>query len=345
MDCLEQLRVVDFAAKNDAEVLVVECMALNPNLIYVTELNMIQSTHGVITNVRAANLDVMGPTERDVALALLGMTPKDAKLFTAERDYVEEFKMACEDRNSELVIVSSEELEEISDEEMSHFSYEEHKENVALVLKICNSLGVSKDIALKGMYQVIPDVGAMNEYHLDYWGREIVFINGFAANDPESSEKIWNSAVYRYTDKKRKIMVINTRADRLSRSVQIGETLAKWKPADNYIIIGSGCYVLIKKAVDSGLDPSQIINAEGLTAATLFEIILEVCDRSAMVMGIGNIKGVGMNLIRIFKNRSKFMPSGSEVTPVPPIHDLIKNRKGVEKIDKKSIINLVAERK
>jgi len=87
---IEQLKIVSFAAKNKANVLVMECMALNPELQSITELNMIKSTHGVIINTRADHLDVMGPTERDVTLALLGTTPKNAKLFTSERNYMQE---------------------------------------------------------------------------------------------------------------------------------------------------------------------------------------------------------------------------------------------------------------
>ena len=301
---IEQLRIVSFAARNSAEVLVIECMALQPNLQSLTELKLIKSTHGVITNARADHLDVMGPDERDVALALLGSTPRKAKLFTCEKDYIEEFKDVCRDRDTELRIVEDDEVEIITDTEMEEFSYVEHKENVALALKVCMDMAVPRNIALAGMQRVKPDIGAMTEYQLSFFGRTIMFVNGFAANDPESSEKIWNIAIERHGKLKRRIMIINTRSDRPDRSQQIGESIQTWEPADRYIVIGTGCYVLIRTAVNNGMSPSLFINLEGCFVDHIFETVVDTSGSSAMVMGIGNIKDVGLDLIKYFKNRS-----------------------------------------
>ena len=295
---IEQLKVVSFAARNKANVLVMECMALNPELI--------KSTHGVIINTRADHLDVMGPTERDVTLALLGTTPKNAKLFTSERNYMQEFKMACQDRNSELIVISEQDDNKISDEEMSNFSYMEHKANVALAIKVCQSLNVSRNIALQGMYKVMPDVGAAHEYIIDVDAvKQVAFINGFAANDPQSSQEIWDSAIERNKSKPHKIMVINTRSDRLDRSKQIAESLSNWKLADKYIIIGSHCLFLIKAALKQGLSSSLFINAEGAKSEMIFDIIMDTSSSSSVVVGIGNIKNEGLELIQFFQNRSQ----------------------------------------
>ncbi len=84
---IEQLRIVRAAAEAGAEALVIECMALQPMLQSLCELKIVQSTHGVITNVRPDHLEVMGPTVPDVARALAGTVPQGGKLFTAERKY------------------------------------------------------------------------------------------------------------------------------------------------------------------------------------------------------------------------------------------------------------------
>ena len=67
-----------------AEALVVECMALTPSLQWLSEWQLIRATHAVITGAREDHLDVMGPTERDVAWALAGMIPPGGTLFTAD---------------------------------------------------------------------------------------------------------------------------------------------------------------------------------------------------------------------------------------------------------------------
>jgi len=50
---IEQLRIVSLAAYNNADALVVECMALQPFLQSLTELKFIKATHGVLTSARA----------------------------------------------------------------------------------------------------------------------------------------------------------------------------------------------------------------------------------------------------------------------------------------------------
>ena len=302
---IEQVRIVTFAARNKAKALIIECMALQPHLQSLTELKLIKATHGVITNVRPDHLDIMGPTEKDVALALLGTTPYKAKLFTAEPNYTRQFQKVCRDRDSEFIPLKDTDIEEVRDEEMNKFSYVEHKENVALALKVCKSLGVSKEMALRGMWKAAPDFGALSEHKLLLFGREIIFINGFAANDPESSEYIWRLALERNKKYGRKIMVINTRADRVDRSRQLGEAIPYWPQAYKFVIIGEWTYQLIRRAVDHGMHPSVFMNAEGMDTEWVFEKIIQLSGRSAMIMGIGNIVGMGMELVTYFLNRSE----------------------------------------
>ena len=80
---IEQTRVVRRAVEAGAEALVVECMAVAPDLQPLCELRLIRSTVGVITNARADHLDVMGPSVDDVARALAQTAPRDGHLFTA----------------------------------------------------------------------------------------------------------------------------------------------------------------------------------------------------------------------------------------------------------------------
>jgi poly-gamma-glutamate synthase PgsB/CapB len=115
---IEQVRIVDTAADLGAQALVVECMALQPLLQSLSELRLVRSTHGVITNVGADHLDVMGPGEGDIALALAGAIPAAAKLFTTSERHVETLERAAADRGSEVVALSESEIAAITDEEL-----------------------------------------------------------------------------------------------------------------------------------------------------------------------------------------------------------------------------------
>jgi poly-gamma-glutamate synthase PgsB/CapB len=192
---IEQVRIIDRLSKLNPDVLVVECMALQPHFQSLTELQMIRSTHGVITNARADHLDIMGPTNRDVALALAGTTSVGAELFTAERDYLDVFADAARDRSSSLHGVTKDEVERIDDSVVQRFRYTEHPENVALALQVCEALGVDRETALEGMVALQPEAGATRLSWVDFFGRDILFVQAFAANDPTSTESIWEQMV------------------------------------------------------------------------------------------------------------------------------------------------------
>lgn len=309
---IEQLRIMAIAAREGAEAIVIECMALQPPLQSLSELKMVRSTHGVICNAWPDHLDVMGPAERDVALALLGTCPVGGTLFTAEREHASLFEFVCSERGSELVVVGPEAAAQISDSEMARFRYLEHKENVALALSVAQSLGVEREVALEGMTRAEPDAGALVEFALDFFGRQIVFVNGFAANDPVATKRIWDLTLERHPEVRTRIMVVNCRLDRPDRSRQLGEALPTWTHADHYFLVGTGTYVLARTAVAAGLSSTELTPLEGENPAIIFEDILGACGRTAVVMGAGNIAGVGFELLRYFRNRAR-LPEETEV--------------------------------
>lgn len=301
---IEQMRVMRRMVGFRPEVLVMECMALQPTYQALTERQMVRSTHGVITNARADHLDVMGPGAPDVALALAGTAPFGARLFTAEREYLDTFRMAAEDRGSELHATTAEDVAAITQEEMAAFRYAEHAENVALALNVCRALGVNREDALAGMQQLAPEVGATRVQTVDFFGRDIIFVNAFAANDPDSTEMIWEKVVDHYGENRFKLAVVNCRFDRPQRSQQLAEVAARWTAADHYVLMGSGTLLFARAAVRAGIRPSRMTVAEGLDQHELFETVLEHTDGPALIVGMCNVHGGGAELARQFNNRA-----------------------------------------
>jgi poly-gamma-glutamate synthase PgsB/CapB len=301
---IEQVRIVAVAAANGAQALVVECMALQPLLQWLCESRFIRATHGVITNAREDHLDVMGPEEDNVAQALAGTTPIGAKLFTADTRHIPIFEQAARDRGARLIAVGLEEVAAITDEEMARFSYVEHKENVALALKVCLDLGLSRETALQGMWKAAPDPGALTFSTIRFFGRHIYFVNAFAANDPESTRFLWDLALKQYPEVEKRIVIFNCRADRAVRSQQLGEACAAWPPADHYLLMGTGTYFFTRGALSRGIAADKLIFAENKSDSDIFELIVELSGSSAVVVGMGNTKGQGLSLTRFFRHRS-----------------------------------------
>ncbi len=301
---IEQLRIVAAALEAEAEALVLECMALIPALQWLCEDKLVRATHAVITNAREDHLDVMGPTGRDVALALAGMVPVGGKLYTAEQQYLDVFEYACRDRGCELIPVTADEVDAITPLDLAGFSYVEHAENVALALKVCQAIGVDRRVALRGMWSAIPDPGAMTAHEMNFFGREINFVNGFAANDPQSTETIWRLALERYADVQKRIAIFNCRDDRPDRSRQLGSVAPRWPAADHYLLIGTGTFIFAKYAVKAGLDARKLVFAEDHPAEDIFETVVELSGRRSLAMGMCNIGGIGLDVVRYFANRS-----------------------------------------
>jgi poly-gamma-glutamate synthase PgsB/CapB len=299
----EQIRVVRAAALQRAEALVIECMALNPGLQAVCELKLVRSTHGVITNSRADHLDVMGPTVVDVTRSLAGTTPVGGKLFTAEQTHLNILREAAEDRGSQLIAVDDEAVARVTWDELERFSYIEHPDNVALALKVCQDIGVDRDTALRGMWHAHPDPGVMTVAQSGAADRHTVFVNGFAANDPESTGKIWELVLRRFPQIGRRIAVVNCRADRADRSAQLAEACLEWTPADHYLVTGTATHLFARRATTLGLKRQRITCVENKPLPQLLSTLNQQIGRSALVMGMGNIASPGMDLVQYFERQ------------------------------------------
>ena len=56
----EQIRLMRYFGKKKLDVLIMECMAVNPQYQWLSEQKIVKSTIGVLTNVRPDHLDEMG---------------------------------------------------------------------------------------------------------------------------------------------------------------------------------------------------------------------------------------------------------------------------------------------
>jgi gamma-polyglutamate synthase len=306
---IEQVRIVSAAARIGAHALVVECMAIRPFLQWLSQARLIRATHAVITNARADHLEEMGPTERDVALALAGTIPHGGVLYTAERKHLALLSRIAGECGTKCVAVTDDEVESVGEAVMSGFDHMEHAENVALALRVCQDFGIDRETALRGMWHSTPDPGAMTAHELDFFGRRIVFVNGFAANDPESSRLIWEMMLARYPEREKKIILFNCRGDRPDRSSQLGRDCVGWPPADHYVLIGEGTYILARAAVKAGLDIRKIVYADNRPVSEVFEVCVGLSGRSSLVMGLANIGGQGLEIVEYFRNRSMLKPT------------------------------------
>ncbi len=302
---LEQVRILRTAQAQQVDAVVMECMALQPALQSFCELSLVRSTHGVITNARPDHLDVMGPTPRDVAWALAGTVPKRGKLFTAEQKWLGVLQHAAGDRQSECISIGPGEVASVTAAELACFSYIEHADNVALSLAVCADLGVDRETALQGMYRATPDPGVMTTHTVESATGRITFVNGFAANDPESTGYNWQLALRYFPEVRRRIAVFNCRDDRVDRSRQLAEACVHWPAADAYVVVGSGTGAFVRSALAAGLSRGRLCTLEGADVPEIYSHLQRLSGESALVMGVGNIGGPGLKLVDFVQRQSQ----------------------------------------
>ncbi|MGB4729559.1 MAG: poly-gamma-glutamate synthase PgsB, partial [Candidatus Hydrothermia bacterium] len=167
----EQLSIFKRAVNERVDAIVFENMSLRPDLQIMEESKIIQPQFVVITNVRQDHLDVMGPTPVDIVRNFINAVPQGSTVFTAENDLFPVMSEYAERKGIKLIKASEEEVEP---EEMAKFPYVEHRENVALALKVCAFLGIPRERALNEMYRYIPDPGVLKKYVLNFSGKKAV---------------------------------------------------------------------------------------------------------------------------------------------------------------------------
>lgn len=286
----EQLRVIDKAAKLDAEALVCECMAVNPEYQEVFQCKMLQATIGVIVNVLEDHMDVMGPTLDQVAQAFTTTIPYNGYLVTVDGMYTEYFKRIAKERNTKVIVADN---SKISEEFLSKFDYMVFPENVSLALAVGEALGIDKETCLSGMLNAHPDPGAMRITRIGEDSLNSYFVNGFAANDPQSTLKIWERVLEMEYASQNPIVVMNCRPDRVDRTKQFADDVLPHMQIGTLISIGG-----ITEPITTAFNDGKLSNVDtylDLENASTSEIIETIYPllQDTLVYGIGNIHGSG----------------------------------------------------
>lgn len=290
---VEQLTTVRRAAAYRPDALVVECMAVMPDLQEVNERKLIQSTLCVICNVREDHLTEMGPTLDDVARSLSRSMPVGGVCVTAERDRAHILRDEAERRDCRLIEVDP---DSVSDTEIKRFSSITFKDNVAVAVAVAELCGIDRQAALDGMVAAAPDPGTVTvNRHAVSEDRHVLFANVFAANDPESTLQNIDLLTGRGLLHAPLNVVINCRADRVERNAQMGELTARLRP-ERIILIGEQTRAA-RIGVPHELTDRVVDFGGKLPFGELVDTLVTDHTRTASLVAIGNIHGQGEVLI------------------------------------------------
>ncbi|MDA2178519.1 poly-gamma-glutamate synthase PgsB [Bacillus cereus] len=289
----EQRGVIKEVADLEADALVCECMAVQPDYQIIFQNIMINANIGVIVNILEDHMDVMGPTLNEVADAFTATIPYNGYLVTIESDYLEYFKKVAKQRNTKVITADN---SKISDEFLRKFDYMVFPDNASIALAVAEAMGINEETAFRGMLNAQPDPGAMRITRFGETVEPSYFVNGFAANDASSTLRIWERvSSFKYSEKA-PIIIMNCRADRVDRTEQFARDVLPYIEAEILLAIGETT-APIKDFYEKGLIPANLfVDLEGRSTEEIMNAMRPYI-RGRIVYGIGNIHGAATPLI------------------------------------------------
>lgn len=289
----EQIKAINWASKEKAEILILECMAVKPELQYICENKILNSNIVAITNVRKDHLDEMGDNLDKIAESLSNTIPKKAIFFTTDQNYFNFFKNKCEKKETKAVL---------SKNIQNEYWEIDFPTNIALAIDICKYLNIDKKVALEGMKSYYKDPGSLKILtYLNKKNFRIFFVNTLAANDPDSTEIILDRVSTKTYWNNERYLLVNNRADRLSRLEQFVNFTIKFENKfDKILISGENKNLFYKYLLKNGMDKNRII-------ILLDEEYFENIGEDSLIFAVGNICRPGKKLVDYFEERGEII--------------------------------------
>lgn len=256
---LEQIDLIKQKVEPGCKALVIECMAIRPDVQGISESQLVKSQIGVITNIRSDHQDLMGITLPEIAESMLRTCPQFGVLVTSEPDpqLLEILKAGTEQRNSRLMVADP---DWVTDRDLAHFNYDTFKENIAVGLAVASMLNIPWETAIRGMANCSPDPGTPNVRNTIVRGKLVTWANFFAANDRESATLLFGMlGRYRTTDTTT-VVILNNRQDREVRALQFADLTAYDLQPDRVALIGHYTKSVADRLVTAGYSRDRIIN-------------------------------------------------------------------------------------
>ncbi len=281
----EQRRFMLFAAGAGAKAVVLECMAIRPDLVWSSERYLVRATIAVITNLRPDHLEDT-PTMDDVARSFAGLVPKQGVLVADKGALTPLLRERATARATRIVEVDTAGLP--------------HGEaDVVIARAVCEAAGIPFAPRAAGSPAIDPDPGNFGINEIDLDGKHFRFANAFACNDVVSLSVLWE----RHSALDGSIVVLlNHRQDRPLRSLQFLDWLASLPRHPQLLLLGSTAW-LRRAARRRGLAYGALPAPWRVSGEDLLSQVARRVPQWSVVWGIGNYHGAGALMSRALQSR------------------------------------------
>jgi gamma-polyglutamate synthase len=299
---VEQQGLVRRAARLEVDCLVAEIMSIHPENHYVESQQILQPHMVVITNIRSDHTEAMGKTPEEIAAVFSLDIPEKATVFVLEAESRGQIEARVRDAAGTLIRVPpglSSRLQCLAPESASV----EFSDNLDLACALAEHLGIAKASICGGVGKTRQDIGKMRIWKYQSGGtvKSCYLVNGFAANDPESSFQVVRMAKSRLPEAGRQWAgLLSLRADRADRTAQWIEALrgGMFDCLSRIYVTGPHARIVARTV------RSACVVRAGQPREMTRAIVTDLEDQSVIV-GLGNMKGTGELLVNFWSKEGE----------------------------------------
>jgi len=241
----EQRDVIKLAQQLGADVFLWECMALTPAYVDVLQQHWVRDDISTITNTYPDHEDLQGPAGFNIPEVISIFIPSRSKAITTEEQMLPILTDAAREKKTSMSTVGWLEPGLLAPDVLQRFPYDEHPNNIALVLALADELGIDRDFALKEMAdRVVADLGVLKTSPVArIRSRRLQFTNGCSANERHGALGNWDRCGFYDQDRVAEpgvwiTTVVNCRADRIPRARVFARIMVEDISVDRHFLIG-----------------------------------------------------------------------------------------------------------
>jgi len=289
---LEQKSVLGEAARLGVRAMVVELMSIRPEYLAVESGRILQPQYLVITNARLDHREEMGRTKAEIARSLASAIRPGMTVFLPEDEHRAEFARAAEKAGA--AIIPAKLLEDASP----------LGADSCLAETVASHLGLPAAAVLRGIAVAAPDFGSLRAWRAEFGrtGAAWTLVSAFAANEPESSRLLLDHLRQKLVlDGRPLIGLLNFRADRGDRTGQWLDAHREGFFSGFRSVYATGAHVRsLRVRRTAGCEP-PLIPLPDRTPASIMEKIASAEGEGGVVIGLGNIGGMGEALVNYWQ--------------------------------------------
>jgi len=299
----EQVRLVALAAAMGADTLVAEMMSIGAEGLAVESRRILRPGTLAVTNVRLDHLDDMGRDKDAIARTMAAAVPEGADVFILAEEVRPAFEAEAARRGSKLHAVAADAGEAGPGPALP---LGEFPSNRRLARAVLASLGVEGPAADRGLAGAAPDPGGLRVFRRAFGRppREVLCVNLFAANEPESSAAALLQVRAAVPIEGRPLIgLLSLREDRGDRTLQWIEAAGEgfFRGFAAVVLIGAPAGAALRRirrrSGPEGPVFSGLGGRDAKTPGAIMDEIVSLAPGAPIVVGLGNFVGAGDELV------------------------------------------------